>query len=71
MLHLHVASPQVVAADGTPAEVRQAAAVNFKNHVKRHWNGSGRDVRSLSDGEATVAPIPDPEKVQVPAVCSA
>ncbi len=54
---------QVVAADGTPAEVRQAAAVNFKNHVKRHWNGTGRDVRSLDDCAATVAPIPDSEKV--------
>ena len=67
-----------MAAEGTPAEVRQAAAVNFKNHVKRHWNGTGRDVRSLSDGEATVAPIPDSEKVtlvsrwrsQKPPTCS-
>ena len=56
---------QVVAAEGTPAEVRQAAAVNFKNHVKRHWNGTGRDVRSLSDGGATAAPIPDSEKVHI------
>ena len=52
-----------MASEGTPAEVRQAAAVNFKNHVKRHWNGTGRDVRSLSDGDATVAPVPDAEKV--------
>ena len=55
---------QVVAAEATPAEVRQAAAVNFKNHVKRHWNGTGRDVRSLSDDDGTsAAPIPDAEKV--------
>jgi len=47
-----------------PAEVRQAAAVNFKNHVKRHWYGTGRDVRSLDDGAATAAPIPDSEKVR-------
>ena len=55
---------QVVAAEATPAEVRQAAAVNFKNYVKRHWNGTGRDVRSLSDdGGIAAAPIPDAEKV--------
>jgi hypothetical protein len=57
---------QVVAAEATPAEVRQAAAVNFKNHVKRHWNGTGRDVRSLSDNDGVLAaPIPDAEKVTV------
>lgn len=44
-------------------EVRQAAAVNFKNHVKRYW-APGRDARSLGDG-VDVA-MPDAEKVTTP-----
>ena len=28
---------QLIASDSTALEVRQAAAVNFKNHVKYHW----------------------------------
>ena len=45
-------------------EVRQAAAVNFKNHVKRYW-APGRDARSLGDGVDPA--MPDAEKV----TCSA
>ena len=37
------ARPQVVSLDSVPIEVRQAAAVNFKNYIKYHWvRGAGR-----------------------------
>lgn len=32
-----VCPAQLIATEGVPLEVRQAAAVNFKNHIKYHW----------------------------------
>lgn len=55
-----VAARQVVATETAPMDVRQAAAVNFKNHVKRYW-APGRDARSLGNGVDPA--MPDAEKV--------
>ena len=50
---------QLVAADGAPVEVRQAAALHFKNFVKKRWQGSmAGDI-----GGADIPPLPDSEKV--------
>lgn len=50
---------QLVAAEAAPLEVRQAASVNFKNHVKTHWEG-----RSADDmGGAAMPATPEAEKV--------
>lgn len=50
---------QLVAAEAAPLEVRQAAAVNFKNHVRAHWMGKAAD----GLGGADLPPMPDAEKV--------
>ena len=52
---------QIVSTD-SPVELRQAAAVNFKNYVKFHWVP-----KEDGDGGAAAPPaaIPDPEKAQV------
>eukprot|EP00887_Chlorella_sp_A99_P002133 scaffold21.g2133.t1 len=48
---------KLISTEGVALEVRQAAAVNFKNHIKYHW------VAKESDGlSAGVAAIPDAEK---------
>lgn len=52
---------QLVAAEAAPLEVRQAAAVNFKNHVKVRWVGRPAD----GLGGADVPPMPDAEKVSL------
>ena len=63
------AARQVVATESTPMEVRQAAAVNFKNHVKRYWE-PGRDVRGLGDDTSVPTAMPDAEKVgKRPVLC--
>ena len=50
---------QLVAAEAAPLEVRQAASVSFKNHVKVHW--AGRPAGELGDAE--IPATPEPEKV--------
>lgn len=45
--------------DSVPVEVRQAAAVNFKNHVKFHW--APKDTEGLGTLPVTIS---DPEKVR-------
>lgn len=55
----HVLATQLVAAEAMPLEVRQAASVNFKNHVKAHWQGRPAD----DLGSGAVAAMPDAEKV--------
>jgi len=49
---------QLITLDSVPVEVRQAAAVNFKNFVKYHW--APREGDGLG---AVPFAIPDPEKV--------
>lgn len=53
----------MVATEATPVEVRQAAAVNFKNHVKQYWE-PGRYARGLGDDRAVPEGMPDAEKVR-------
>lgn len=48
---------QLIAADAEPVEVKQAAAVNFKNYIKFHW--APRDAQGLTDR----TPVPDSDKV--------
>jgi Importin-beta N-terminal domain len=50
---------QLLAAEAAPVEVRQAASVNFKNHVKARWKGRPAD----DLGGGAVAAMPDAEKV--------
>jgi Importin-beta N-terminal domain len=52
-------SVQLVSLENAPPEVRQAAAVSFKNHVKFHW--AAREDHGL--GGSRPKSIPDPEKV--------
>lgn len=47
-----------MAAEQVPVAVRQAASVNFKNHVKTHWVGRPADDIGLPAIPAT----PEPEK---------
>ncbi|KAI3438113.1 hypothetical protein D9Q98_000554 [Chlorella vulgaris] len=51
---------QLITLDSVAVEVRQAAAVNFKNTIKYHW--VGRDTEGLG---AAPFVIPDAEKEQV------
>ena len=50
---------QLIMLDSVPVEVRQAAAVNFKNHVKFHW--APKDTEGLDTLPVTIS---DPEKVR-------
>ena len=50
---------QLLAAEAAPVEVRQAASVNFKNHVKARWRGRPAD----DLGGGAVPAMPDAEKV--------
>lgn len=62
MLQQHAPSPptlQLITLDSVAVEVRQAAAINFKNFVKYHW------VPRESDGlGAAPTAIPDAEKAR-------
>lgn len=51
---------QLVAAQGVDFQIRLAAAVNFKNHVKYHWDASEHE-------ELQVVPMQDTEKEQIKA----
>eukprot|EP00894_Picocystis_sp_ML_P003591 jgi/Pico_ML_1/54108/g4531.t1 len=51
---------QLVASEQVDPQVRQSAAVNFKNHVKKHWDAS----RAQGISEAPVE-IGDAEKEQI------
>ncbi|KAJ7514727.1 hypothetical protein O6H91_23G056900 [Diphasiastrum complanatum] len=54
-----IAVLQLVSGSTLDEQIRQAAAVNFKNHVKYRWEISDPDAIS------TFTPIPDPEKEQI------
>lgn len=51
---------QLVASEQVDLQVRQSAAVNFKNHVKKHWDAS--QAQGVSDAPVEIA---DAEKEQI------
>ncbi|KAL8139815.1 hypothetical protein V2J09_005836 [Rumex salicifolius] len=53
-----------VAEPSVDDQIRQAAAVNFKNHLKFRWNPNA----SARNGAPVPNPIPDPEKEQIKAL---
>lgn len=62
---------RLVAEPSVDEQIRQAAAVNFKNHLRTRWApASPAPDGSAADGAAAAAaaPIPDPEKEQIKAL---
>eukprot|EP00271_Cylindrocystis_brebissonii_P023161 TRINITY_DN9424_c0_g1_i1.p1 TRINITY_DN9424_c0_g1~~TRINITY_DN9424_c0_g1_i1.p1 ORF type:complete len:976 (+),score=170.09 TRINITY_DN9424_c0_g1_i1:234-3161(+) len=51
----------LLSSPGVDAQIRQSAAVNFKNHVKYHWAPTDRDVERLGE----LLPVQDSEKEQI------
>ncbi|XP_022924701.1 exportin-2-like [Cucurbita moschata] len=55
---------RLVAEPSVDEQIRQAAAVNFKNHLRVRWAPGAPDESNAS----SLAPIPDPEKDQIKAL---
>ncbi|GMH13605.1 hypothetical protein Nepgr_015446 [Nepenthes gracilis] len=53
---------RLVAESSVDDQIRQAAAVNFKNHLKLRWSPNARPSGS---NVPLLSPIPDPEKEQI------
>ncbi|OVA14719.1 Importin-beta [Macleaya cordata] len=56
---------RLVAEPSVDDQIRQAAAVNFKNHLKSRWAPVDSNNKSSNLSAPTLTPISDPEKEQI------